>query len=87
MTFGGWAALSLLVLSYIATFVVHTSSLHQELSSWIYSCLRKADKDKDDKLSQSEVKNFLRMINIEVDDTYADILFQVTLRYVMFGRA
>lgn len=40
----------------------------------------KADKDKNDKLNQSEVKNFLRMINIEVDDTYADMLFQVTLQ-------
>lgn len=41
------------------------------------SCLRKADKNKDDKLSQSEMKNFLRLINIEVDDVYADMLFQV----------
>lgn len=57
---------------------MHICSLHQEPSSWIYSCLRKADKDKDDKLNQSEVKNFLRMINIEMDDTYADMLFQVT---------
>lgn len=47
--------------------------------SWILSCLRKADKDKDDKLSPSEMKNFLRLINIEVDDVYADILFQVML--------
>lgn len=41
------------------------------------SCLRKADKNKDDKLSQSEMKNFLRLINIEVDDVYADMLFEV----------
>uniref|UniRef100_A0AAQ6AFX7 Phosphoinositide phospholipase C n=1 Tax=Amphiprion ocellaris TaxID=80972 RepID=A0AAQ6AFX7_AMPOC len=39
-------------------------------------CLRKADKNKDDKLSESEVKNFLRLINIEVDDDYAEMLFK-----------
>ena len=37
----------------------------------------KADKNKDDKLSHSEVKNFLRLINIEVDDNYAEMLFKV----------
>uniref|UniRef100_A0AAQ6A2Z0 Phosphoinositide phospholipase C n=1 Tax=Amphiprion ocellaris TaxID=80972 RepID=A0AAQ6A2Z0_AMPOC len=51
-------------------------SLHYKLYSWIFSCLRKADKNKDDKLSESEVKNFLRLINIEVDDDYAEMLFK-----------
>uniref|UniRef100_A0A8C4NXC7 Phosphoinositide phospholipase C n=1 Tax=Dicentrarchus labrax TaxID=13489 RepID=A0A8C4NXC7_DICLA len=37
---------------------------------------QKADKNEDDKLSQSEVKNFLRLINIEVDDVYAEMLFK-----------
>ena len=55
-----------------------SASLHGELFSWIYSCLRKADKNKDDRMSQSEVKNFLRLINIEVDDVYTEMLFQVT---------
>lgn len=53
-------------------------SLHQELLSWIYSCLKKADKDKDDKLSQSEIKNFMRLVNIEMDDLYTEMLFKVT---------
>lgn len=53
-------------------------SLHQEHLSWLYTCLKKADKDKDDKLSQSEMKNFMRLINIEVDDVYTEMLFQVT---------
>ncbi|XP_041660092.1 1-phosphatidylinositol 4,5-bisphosphate phosphodiesterase delta-1-like isoform X2 [Cheilinus undulatus] len=48
----------------------------QKTEHWIYSCLRKADKDKDDKLSESELKNFLRLINIDVDDEYAEELFQ-----------
>lgn len=55
------------------------TSLHWELFSWILSCLRKADKNKDDKMTQSELKNFLRLINIEVDDMYAEMLFQVML--------
>lgn len=54
-----------------------SSSLHQKHFSWIYSCLRKADKNKDDKLSQSEVQNFLRLINLDVDDDYAEMLFKV----------
>lgn len=28
-------------------------------------------------MSQSEVKNFLQLINMEVDDDYAEILFKV----------
>lgn len=51
-------------------------SRQQTTEHWIFSCLRKADKDKDDKLSQSEMKNFLRLINIELDDDYAEMLFQ-----------
>ncbi|XP_070829464.1 1-phosphatidylinositol 4,5-bisphosphate phosphodiesterase delta-1-like [Chaetodon trifascialis] len=51
-------------------------SVQQKTEHWIFSCLNKADKNKDDKLSQSEMKNFLRLINIEVDDVYAEMLFQ-----------
>uniref|UniRef100_A0A672SMY8 Phosphoinositide phospholipase C n=1 Tax=Sinocyclocheilus grahami TaxID=75366 RepID=A0A672SMY8_SINGR len=43
---------------------------------WIYSCMRKADKNFDDKISQKELKSFLRDINIEVDEDYAEMLFQ-----------
>ncbi|KAK5616735.1 hypothetical protein CRENBAI_024211 [Crenichthys baileyi] len=48
----------------------------QTTEHWIFSCLRKADKNKDDKLCQSEVKSFLQMINIELDDDYAEMLFK-----------
>eukprot|EP00064_Thunnus_orientalis_P004803 superscaffoldBa00000448_g4815 len=51
-------------------------SSQQKTEHWIFSCLVKADKNKDDKLSHSEVKNFLRLINIEVDDNYAEMLFK-----------
>uniref|UniRef100_A0A673FVU9 Phosphoinositide phospholipase C n=1 Tax=Sinocyclocheilus rhinocerous TaxID=307959 RepID=A0A673FVU9_9TELE len=43
---------------------------------WIYSCLRKADKNFDNKISQKELKSFLRDINIEVSEDYAEMLFQ-----------
>lgn len=37
----------------------------------------KADKNKDDKLTQSEVKDFFRLINIDINDDYAEMLFEV----------
>ncbi|XP_052471679.1 1-phosphatidylinositol 4,5-bisphosphate phosphodiesterase delta-1b isoform X1 [Carassius gibelio] len=43
---------------------------------WIYSCMRKADQNFDNKISQKELKSFLRDINIEVDEDYAAMLFQ-----------
>uniref|UniRef100_A0A8C1W567 Phosphoinositide phospholipase C n=1 Tax=Cyprinus carpio TaxID=7962 RepID=A0A8C1W567_CYPCA len=43
---------------------------------WIYSCMRKADKNFDNKISQKELKSFLQDINIEVDEDYAEMLFQ-----------
>ncbi|XP_037313896.1 1-phosphatidylinositol 4,5-bisphosphate phosphodiesterase delta-1-like isoform X1 [Pungitius pungitius] len=48
----------------------------QKTEHWIFNCLRKADKNEDDKMSQSELKDFLRLINVEVDDKYAEMLFQ-----------
>ncbi|XP_072219670.1 1-phosphatidylinositol 4,5-bisphosphate phosphodiesterase delta-1-like isoform X2 [Leuresthes tenuis] len=48
----------------------------QTTEHWIFNCLKKADKNKDDKLSPSELKNFLRLINIEMDDDYAEMLFK-----------
>ncbi|RXN08700.1 1-phosphatidylinositol 4,5-bisphosphate phosphodiesterase delta-1-like isoform X1 [Labeo rohita] len=44
--------------------------------SWIYSCMRKADKNFDNKISQNELKSFLQDINIEVAEDYAEMLFQ-----------
>ncbi|XP_040911913.1 1-phosphatidylinositol 4,5-bisphosphate phosphodiesterase delta-1-like isoform X2 [Toxotes jaculatrix] len=55
---------------------INNLSCQQKTEHWIYTCLMKADKNKDDKLSQSEVKNFLRLINIEVEDDYAEMLFK-----------
>ncbi|XP_037133003.1 1-phosphatidylinositol 4,5-bisphosphate phosphodiesterase delta-1-like isoform X3 [Syngnathus acus] len=48
----------------------------QKTEHWIFSCLNKADKNKDNKLSVSEIKSFLRLINIDVDDDYADMIFE-----------
>ncbi|RVE61586.1 hypothetical protein OJAV_G00172320 [Oryzias javanicus] len=55
---------------------VNNLSRQQTREHWIFNCLKKADKDKDDKLNLSEVKRFLRLINIEMDDSYAEMLFQ-----------
>uniref|UniRef100_A0A8C7SKQ1 Phosphoinositide phospholipase C n=2 Tax=Oncorhynchus mykiss TaxID=8022 RepID=A0A8C7SKQ1_ONCMY len=41
----------------------------------IYNVLRKADKNKDNMMTLKELKHFLRQINIEVDETYAKLLF------------
>ncbi|XP_054625496.1 1-phosphatidylinositol 4,5-bisphosphate phosphodiesterase delta-1-like isoform X2 [Dunckerocampus dactyliophorus] len=48
----------------------------QKTEHWIFSCLSKADKNKDDKLSKSDVKRFMRLINIDVEDAYAEMLFE-----------
>ncbi|CAB1341246.1 unnamed protein product [Coregonus sp. 'balchen'] len=37
--------------------------------------MRKADKNKDNMMNLKELKHFLRQINIEVDETYANMLF------------
>ncbi|XP_039671403.1 1-phosphatidylinositol 4,5-bisphosphate phosphodiesterase delta-1-like isoform X2 [Perca fluviatilis] len=48
----------------------------QKTEHWILSCLYKADKNRDDKLSKSELKNFLQLLNIEMDDDYTEMLFE-----------
>ncbi|XP_051970490.1 1-phosphatidylinositol 4,5-bisphosphate phosphodiesterase delta-1a [Xyrauchen texanus] len=55
-----------------------TSHLNRQQNSehWIYSCIRKADKNADNKMSLKELKYFLQQINIEVDDIYAEKLFR-----------
>ncbi|KAM4728983.1 1-phosphatidylinositol 4,5-bisphosphate phosphodiesterase delta-1-like isoform 2-T2 [Anableps anableps] len=55
---------------------INNLNRQQTTEHWIFSCLRKADKNKDDKLSQPEMKNFLRLINVEMDDDYAEMLFK-----------
>ncbi|XP_039999018.1 1-phosphatidylinositol 4,5-bisphosphate phosphodiesterase delta-1-like isoform X2 [Xiphias gladius] len=57
-------------------FKINNLNSQQKTEHWIFSCLRKADKNKDGKMNQSDVKNFLSLINIEVDDDYAEMLFK-----------
>ncbi|KAH0627635.1 hypothetical protein JD844_003649 [Phrynosoma platyrhinos] len=54
--------------------------LNKQLNSWIHACLRKADKNKDNKMSFKELKNFLKEINILVDEGYARQIFEPLLR-------
>lgn len=53
--------------------------------SWIHSCLRKADKNKDNKMNFKELKNFLKELNIQVDDSYARKIFRVSWPAVAVG--
>ncbi|KAM6948842.1 1-phosphatidylinositol 4,5-bisphosphate phosphodiesterase delta-1-like isoform 2-T2 [Aplochiton taeniatus] len=48
----------------------------QKTEHWIFNCLKKADKNRDDKLNLKELKNFLHQINVDVDDEYAAELFK-----------
>ncbi|XP_077100727.1 1-phosphatidylinositol 4,5-bisphosphate phosphodiesterase delta-1a isoform X1 [Siphateles boraxobius] len=48
----------------------------QNSEHWFYDCMRKADKNADNKMSLKELKDFLRKINILVDDDYAEMLFK-----------
>ncbi|XP_073533872.1 1-phosphatidylinositol 4,5-bisphosphate phosphodiesterase delta-1 isoform X1 [Phyllobates terribilis] len=51
-------------------------SQKQKLQHWIHTCLRKADKNKDNKMSLKELKSFLQEVNFETDDNYAKQIFQ-----------
>lgn len=51
-------------------------SQKQKLQHWIHTCLRKADKNKDNKMSLKELKSFLQEVNVETDDNYAKQIFQ-----------
>ncbi|XP_026229539.1 1-phosphatidylinositol 4,5-bisphosphate phosphodiesterase delta-1-like isoform X2 [Anabas testudineus] len=55
---------------------INNLNSQQKTEHWIFTCLMKADKNKDDKLTQSEVKDFFRLINIDIDDNYAEMLFK-----------
>lgn len=41
--------------------------------------MRKADKNKDNKMNFKEVKDFLKELNVQVDDSYARKIFRVSL--------
>lgn len=51
-------------------------SQKQKLQHWIHTCLWKADKNKDNKMSLKELKRFLQEVNVETDDNYAKQIFQ-----------
>ncbi|XP_051555462.1 1-phosphatidylinositol 4,5-bisphosphate phosphodiesterase delta-1-like isoform X2 [Myxocyprinus asiaticus] len=51
-------------------------SPQKKTEHWIYSCMHKADTNYDQKMSLKELKSFLQDINIEVDDDYAEMLFE-----------
>ncbi|XP_077365454.1 1-phosphatidylinositol 4,5-bisphosphate phosphodiesterase delta-1a isoform X2 [Festucalex cinctus] len=51
-------------------------SRQQKSEHWIIDCMRKADKNADNKMNLKELKRFLRHVNIEVDDTYAEEIFK-----------
>uniref|UniRef100_A0A4W6DBY0 Phosphoinositide phospholipase C n=1 Tax=Lates calcarifer TaxID=8187 RepID=A0A4W6DBY0_LATCA len=55
---------------------LHNLSRQQKSEHWIINCMRKADKNEDNKMTLKELKHFLRQINIEVDDTYAADIFK-----------
>ncbi|XP_058232436.1 1-phosphatidylinositol 4,5-bisphosphate phosphodiesterase delta-1a isoform X2 [Hemibagrus wyckioides] len=48
----------------------------QKSEHWIISCMQKADKNHDNKMTLKETKQFLRQINVEVNDMYAAMLFE-----------
>lgn len=48
----------------------------ERLDHWIYSYLQQADSNQDNKMSFKEVKNLLRMINVNMNDMYAYRLFK-----------
>ncbi|XP_054849577.1 1-phosphatidylinositol 4,5-bisphosphate phosphodiesterase delta-3 [Eublepharis macularius] len=51
-------------------------SQREKLEHWIHDILQRADKNKDNKMSFKEIKNMLRMINIDMNDIYAYRLFK-----------
>ncbi|XP_043923491.1 1-phosphatidylinositol 4,5-bisphosphate phosphodiesterase delta-1 isoform X2 [Protopterus annectens] len=55
---------------------LHIISTKLKMEHWIYYCLQKADKNKDRKISFEELKEFLSLVNIEIDDVYAKEIFQ-----------
>ncbi|XP_074013030.1 1-phosphatidylinositol 4,5-bisphosphate phosphodiesterase delta-1 isoform X1 [Numenius arquata] len=65
-------------ISGLGKIIAHSNSMNQKekLQHWIHTCLRKADKNKDNKMSLKELKNFLKEVNIEVDDYHAKEIFQ-----------
>ncbi|KAM9332467.1 1-phosphatidylinositol 4,5-bisphosphate phosphodiesterase delta-1a isoform 2-T2 [Pholidichthys leucotaenia] len=55
---------------------IHNLNHQQKSEHWIINCMRKADKNNDKKMTLKELKHFLRTINVEIDDNYAEELFK-----------
>ncbi|XP_043359181.1 1-phosphatidylinositol 4,5-bisphosphate phosphodiesterase delta-3 isoform X2 [Dermochelys coriacea] len=55
---------------------VEAMSQQEKLDHWIHDILHQADKNKDNKMSFKEIKDMLKMINIDMNDIYAYQLFQ-----------
>uniref|UniRef100_UPI00398E4B09 1-phosphatidylinositol 4,5-bisphosphate phosphodiesterase delta-1a isoform X2 n=1 Tax=Pristiophorus japonicus TaxID=55135 RepID=UPI00398E4B09 len=53
-----------------------TMNKRERLDQWFQIYLQKADGNKDNKMTLDEVKQFMHMMNIEVDDLYARDLFK-----------
>ncbi|XP_039187319.1 1-phosphatidylinositol 4,5-bisphosphate phosphodiesterase delta-3 isoform X3 [Crotalus tigris] len=51
-------------------------SQREKLEHWIHGILHEADKNKDNKMSFKEIKNMLRIVNIDMNDIYAYQLFK-----------
>eukprot|EP00079_Xenopus_tropicalis_P010573 XP_002935564.2 PREDICTED: 1-phosphatidylinositol 4,5-bisphosphate phosphodiesterase delta-3 [Xenopus tropicalis] len=51
-------------------------SQREKLVHWIWDYLRQADRDGDEKMTFQEVKDMLKMINIDLNDIYAYNLFK-----------
>ncbi|XP_013924630.1 PREDICTED: 1-phosphatidylinositol 4,5-bisphosphate phosphodiesterase delta-3 [Thamnophis sirtalis] len=48
----------------------------EKLEHWIHGILHEADKNNDNKMSFKEIKNMLRIVNIDMNDIYAYQLFK-----------
>ncbi|XP_067412349.1 1-phosphatidylinositol 4,5-bisphosphate phosphodiesterase delta-3 [Emydura macquarii macquarii] len=55
---------------------VEAMSQREKLDHWIHDILHQADKNKDNKMSFKEIKDMLKMINIDMNDIYAYQLFK-----------
>ncbi|XP_006062289.4 1-phosphatidylinositol 4,5-bisphosphate phosphodiesterase delta-3 isoform X1 [Bubalus bubalis] len=51
-------------------------SQRERLDHWIHSYLHRADSNQDSKMSFKEIKNLLRMVNVDMNDMYAYGLFK-----------
>ncbi|XP_027373079.1 1-phosphatidylinositol 4,5-bisphosphate phosphodiesterase delta-3 isoform X1 [Bos indicus x Bos taurus] len=51
-------------------------SQRERLDHWIHSYLHRADSNQDSKMSFKEIKNLLRMVNLDMNDMYAYGLFK-----------